>query len=376
MAPAMNLPKEVVEVPADAAHPLWRITPRFFMQTLHDDNIYITKSNAVASFLYSLGAGLNYELGDSRGSGSFMKFGYFAVANAYSAASQQNSVNQAGLLAIHYPFTRLVMDFVDSTSYVNGPNRDTGSFVKGLSSVNKLDMRYEYSPRTTLTLGLKQFGNIYPSSDLQNSEFYEIHLNSGYQLTPKINIGPGVVLGLNTVANSPNQRYQQLLGEAIYNVTGKTDLKLDLGYQATEYASGGQGSFGKMIFNLEDVYRPVADVQLGLQAYRRLNNSASLQAQDFMATGFALRGKYDFLTHWSVGLGGGFENDTYQANTAGTASGRVDNFYYYRPSVDYIFLKDTLYLELFYNYRINVSSQEQTYGWQDNQIGLSLSGNF
>ena len=182
--------------------------------------------------------------------------------------------------------------------------------------------------------------------------------------------------GLNTVANSPNQRYQQLIGNVNYIATGKMDLHAKIGYQATEYASGGQPPFAKLIFKLDDVYTPFAGMNVVVSGYRNVNNSASLQAQDFIATGTSLGAQYSFLEHWKVGLMGGFENDQYVANSVNVTAGRDDTYYYYKPNITYNFLNSALSLTVFYEYRVNLSTQEQTYGWNDTQLGIGLLGKF
>ena len=60
-APSMNLPREIVEVPNEESRHLWRIVPRLFTQFEYDSNIYITKTNPVASSLTTLGLGFRAE---------------------------------------------------------------------------------------------------------------------------------------------------------------------------------------------------------------------------------------------------------------------------------------------------------------------------
>jgi hypothetical protein len=71
------------------------------------------------------------------------------------------------------------------------------------------------------------------------------------------------------------------------------------------------------------------------------------------------------------------ENDQYISNLSTVQSGRVDNYYFLMPGLQYNFLKDDrLSLRIFYQIRTNVSNEEQTYGWQDNQAGIQLKSTF
>jgi len=377
-APSMNLPREIVEVPNEESRHLWRIVPRLFTQFEYDSNIYITKTNPVASSLTTLGLGFRAEYGDFRSkNAAFLVANYYATYNMYGKAPQENSLDQIAQLEAQYSWHILKTHFSSMYSYINGPNRDTGSFVKGTYVQNTLDFIHPYSPKTTMTLTLAQRGQIFSSPGLQNSEFYEVRFSPSYQLTPKISLGPQALVGVNTVAGSPDQRYQTLSGVANYLFTGKLSLQALGGFEFNEYASGGQNSFGTSVFSLGTTYTPNASTTCNLTAYRNLNNSASLQGQDYIATGVAVGIHHRMWTRWQPDLLFGMENDQYISNLSTVQSGRVDNYYFLMPGLQYNFLKDDrLSLRIFYQIRTNVSNEEQTYGWQDNQAGIQLKSTF
>ena len=377
-APSMNLPKEIVEVSGEESRHLWRIVPRLFTQLEYDSNIFITKTNPVASTLTTLGLGFRAEYGDFRSKNeAFLVADYFASYNMYGSAPQENSLDQIAQLEAQYAWNVLKAHFSSMYSYINGPNRDTGSFVKGTYVQNALDFIHPYSPKTTLKLTLAERGYIFNSSGLLDSEFYEVRFAPTYQITPKISLGPKATVGLNTAASSPTQRYQTLSGCANYLFTGKLSLNASAGFQANEYATGGQSSFGLGVFELGTTYTPNPATTLNLTAYRNLNNSASLQSQDYIATGVAVGVHHKLWTRWQPDLQLGMENDQYISNLPTVQSGRVDNYYFLAPGLQYDFLKDDkLALKIFYQIRTNVSNEEQTYGWQQNLAGIQLKSTF
>jgi hypothetical protein len=377
-APSMNLPREIVEVPAEESRHLWRIVPRLFTQFEYDSNIFITKTNPVASSLTTLGLGFRTEYGDFRAkNAAFLVADYYATYNMYGKAPQENSLDQIAQLEAQYAWQHLKAHFSSMYSYINGPNRDTGNFVKGTYVQNELDLIHPYSPKTTLQLTLAERGYIFNSSGLLNSEFYEARFAPTYQITPKISLGPQALVGVNTAAGSPDQRYQTLSGFANYLLTGKLSLNAFAGFQANEYASGGQSSFGLGVFSLGSTYTPNPATSLNLTAYRNLNNSASLQGQDYIATGVAVGVHHQLWTHWQPDLQLGMENDQYISNLPNVQSGRVDNYYFLAPGLQYNFLKDDrLSLRIYYQIRTNISNEEQTYGWQQNLAGIQLKSTF
>ena len=377
-APSMNLPRDIVEVPAEESRHLWRIVPRLFTQVEYDSNIFITKTNPVASSLTTLGLGFRAEYGDFRAkNAAFLVADYYATYNMYGKAPQENSLDQIAQLEAQYSWNILKAHFSSMYSYINGPNRDTGTFVKGTYVQNALDFTHPYSPKTTLKLTVAERGYIFNSSGLLDSEFYEARLGASYQITPKISLGPQVLLGLNTAAGSPDQRYQIVSGSANYLFTGKLSLQASAGFQANEYASGGQNSCGLGVFSLGTTYTPNPATSLNLTAYRNLNNSASLQGQDYIATGVALGIHHQLWTRWQPELQLGMENDQYISNLPTVQSGRVDNYYFLMPGLQYNFLKDDrLSLKIYYQIRTNISNEEQTYGWQENLAGIQLKSTF
>jgi hypothetical protein len=378
-APSMDFSiKDLVETSSEESRHLWRIAPRLFAQTIYDNNIFITKTNTVASMLTSVGLGARVEVGDYRNrERNYANLDYFASYNMYSAAPQENSVDQMLMAEGQYAWTSLTARYKGDAIYINGPSRDTGTFVKGTYFGNTLDFIHDYSPKTTLKLTLGQRGNLFESDGLQNSEFYEVRFSPLYHFTPKLTLGPQAVVGLNTAQNSPDQRYQILNLDLNYVLTGKVNLKAKGGFEANEYASGGKSGLGTSVFDLGAEYTPSAGTALKLIGYRNINNSASLVGQDYIATGISFSASRTIFLRWEPGLQLGYENDQYIGNLPTIQSGRVDNYYYLMPGLVYSFLRDNrLKFKLFYQIRQNVSNQEQTYGWQDNQVGLQFNSSF
>ena len=53
-------------IPPEPARKLWRISPIFSTGVLYDDNIFLSNTNRVADVIWTISAGLSFELGDFR----------------------------------------------------------------------------------------------------------------------------------------------------------------------------------------------------------------------------------------------------------------------------------------------------------------------
>ena len=125
------------------------------------------------------------------------------------------------------------------------------------------------------------------------------------------------------------------------------------------------------VFSLGADYQFSEKTKLTLKGYRNLQDSPSLAGQDYIATGGEFGIEQNLFKNIVFGLAVGYENDTYVSNTDSVTASRVDNFYFFRPSLSYNFLKN-LDAEISYEYRANASNFQQD-SWFDNRVTLELS---
>jgi hypothetical protein len=247
-----------------------------------------------------------------------------------------------------------------------------GAFTSRSLFFNALRFVYTKSEKTDLEFEINQSTNLYP--DQISSYILEAQLSFNYKVRPKLSLGLQGIFGLDQAQYSPDQVYQILNARCSYDIAGKLVLKSSAGIQFIEYASGGEAMRIIPVFSVGADYQLFQKTSLELNAYRNLQNSPSLEGQDYIATGFDIGLEQHLSQKIKIGLAIGYENDTYVANMADVNASRVDNFYFFRPGISYSFLK---YLDanFSYEYRTNASNTPLN-SWFDNRLNCELSLNF
>ena len=247
-----------------------------------------------------------------------------------------------------------------------------GAFTTRSIYFNALRFLYQYSEKTDIDLEFNQSTNDYPSN-LSSSD-YQSSLAFDYALFPKTRAGLQAIAGLQRTEDSPDMWYQTINARVNYGVTGKVVVNASGGIQFNQYVTGGEPMRILPVFSLGAEYLLFPKTTLSIVGYRNLQSSPSIAGQDYIATGGELGISQGLTDKLTFAIASGYENDTYVANTADTDATRVDNFYFFRPSVSYSFLK-YLRASLSYEYRANASNfQEDT--WFDNQFSCEIEGDF
>ena len=76
----------------------WRIVPLFSTGLVYDDNIFLTNTDRVADFIWTLSAGLAFEAGDFRGEKeNYLTAYWVGIPVIYMDNPEQNAFNQSRL---------------------------------------------------------------------------------------------------------------------------------------------------------------------------------------------------------------------------------------------------------------------------------------
>lgn len=358
----------------DAAENWWRVVPMLNTGVLYDDNIYISNTDRQGDVIFSIGAGLALQFGDYRTlQENYLLLEYMGTGYFFSKNTTQNSFGQNASLLGQYRFNQLAVQVESIYQYINGAQRQVGGFTTRNLIYNDLRFIYEYSEKTTFDLELGQDSNIY-TAPYNSSYFFYATAGMDYLIMPKLRIGLEGTAGFITADNNPDQTYQIVNARAKYDLTGKVAIKASGGVQFTQYATGGEASRVSPVFSIGGEYLPFANTVVSLVGYRNLQVSPLFNNQDYWATGVELGVTQTIAQKFQVGLAGGYENDTYIANTSNVDADRVDNFFFIQPEISYNFLK-YLTATLFYQHRFNDSTQE-VFTWYDNQVGFEISAAF
>jgi hypothetical protein len=370
MPPLGDPEMELLEVPEEAEDRMWRLRPYLKTGVTYDDNIFITNTNRTADIIYNVAAGFAFQLGDYRGlQNNYLLLEYLAEGFFFTDHPAQNSLDQALNLLAQYRINQAALQFESIFRSLDGADRQVGTFTSRLLFFNALRLVYQYSEKTDLDFEANQRTNYYPQQ--LSSYTWETRAAFDYQILPKTKIGLQAVLGLNQVEDSPDRWYQTLNARAAYDLTGKLTVKSSVGIQFNQYVGGGEPMRILPVFALGAEYELTPKTLFKLTAYRNMQASPSLEGQDYIATGGEAGIRQQFAENLSFGLAAGYENDTYVANTTAVKASRVDNFYFFRPSLSYSFLK-YLNATLAYEYRAN-SSNFQSDTWLDNRVNFELS---
>ena len=370
MPPLPEPEMSLVEVPEEAEDRMWRLRPYLKTGVTYDDNIFITNTNRTADIIYNVEGGFSFELGDYRNlQNNYLLLEYLATGFFFSNHSAQNSLNQALNFLGQYRINQLAIQYESVFQSLDGADRQVGAFTSRMLFFNALRFVYEYSEKTDLDFEANQRTNYYPEQ--LSSYTWETRTAFDYKILPKTKIGLQAILGLNQAQDSPDRWYQTLNARAAYDLTGKLVVKSSVGIQFNEYIGGGEPIRIIPVFALGAEYLLTPKTTFSLTAYRNMQASPSLEGQDYIATGGEAGIQQEFLENLAFGLAAGYENDTYVANTTAVQASRVDNFYFFRPSLSYSFLK---YLNaiLSYEYRANSSNFSQD-SWFDNRVNIELS---
>jgi len=373
MPPLDDQEIELVDLPPEADDRMWRIRPIIAAGVTYDDNIFITNTNRIGDMIYNIDLGFSFDLGDYRNrSENFLTLQYLASGIFFGKYTSQNSFDQQGSFLGQYRFEHLSVQLDSTYQYLNGAQRQVGSFTTRTLFNNKLRFLYPYSTKTDLDFELRQMANYYPQN--LSSFFYEASTGFNYELFPKTKIGLQGILGYADVQDSPDMWYQTLNTRASYLLTGKVAVKSSLGLQFNQYVSGGEPMRIIPVFSVGADYALFSKTNLKLLAYRNLQASPSIEGQDYIATGGEIGIDQNFSEKLVFGISSGYENDTYVANTEATDATRVDNFFYFKPKISYSFMK-YVRSSVSYEYRANDSTLQQD-SWFDNRWNFEVSSDF
>ncbi len=354
---------------AEAQRRLWRIRPKGGAAMVYDDNIFISNTNRVADVIWSVTAGLAFEMGDYRNlKENFLIAEWYGTGYFYTQNPQQNAFNQAAALLGQYRWSKLTGQVESRYQYLTGPDREVGAFTDRQLFVNALRFNYDYSDKTTFDAEFLQNTQIYKSYLDQYD--YRLKLGGDYLIFPKVKLGAEGVAGILNVQESPLQYYQQLRARLRYEATGKLAFKVSGGLEFREFQGMSDINL-EPVFSLGLEYTPFDGTLISLTGYRDVIGSNSLQGQNYVATGVQLSIQQRVLQKFFVGVAFGYENDTYYATESGIQSDRVDNYIFARPSVSYT-IADWVKTGVFYEYRNN-DSNISVNSFYDNRVGVELN---
>jgi hypothetical protein len=379
-------------VPTEASRIRWRFTPLFGSGVYYDDNIFFTNTDRVSDVIWTISAGLAFELGDFRGgSENYLTARWIGVPTFYTNNPDQNAFNQTATLLARYRWAKLVGQLESNFAFVREANREVNTITTTTTFFNRLRFTYDYSGKTSFDL---LFGQSYSESsepaeptsaatagvgETKNSTF-EVKAGMNYQMLPKTSVGLEVTGGITDESSSPLQYYQQGRLRLSYVATGKLTFKLSGGVEAREF-EGSDRIKATPVFSLGLEYRLFDATQISVMGYRNVSPTTAITGQDTIATGFEIIVTQRLFQKFIAGISFGYENDQYFATSQEATieqerglTDRVDDYMYVRPRLSYSFIR-WVSASIFYEFRRNASN-EPTSSFYNNRVGLDIATEF
>lgn len=342
------------------------VTYRFSTSVTYDDNIFISEFVKTDDVIFTIGAGVNVDLGD-QSENAFLSLDFGVDGVLYVENPAQDGVNLGASLLGGYAWPKTTLTIATDFQYLTGADRQIGDFADRFVIPFSLTLTHDYSDKTSFGGTIDTSFDIY--DQFQDSSDVSAGLFVDYQITGKTRLGLGAEFGFTDQQDGNSSTYQDLLLRVGYEATGKLDFFTTFGPQFRQF----NGSFAandevNFVMTLGSTWRPRQNTTVSLQAYRSFIASASTIDQAYYATGVDVSVQQILFSKVAATLTGGFENDDYQGTTIFTGTNRDENYWFIRPSLSYAFTRFAS-VGIFYEYRENDSNIIGS-SFTNNRVGL------
>jgi hypothetical protein len=349
---------------------------RLDLSALYDNNIFISNTNKVADYEFTITPGVTMGFGDVfRRAGNFVRLDYAPSFQFFARNSSQNNIGQAFLLDGQYNSGKATWRFAQSIQVLNGADTDVGTRVTRQIYATSVGLSYLVSDKTFIDLAgnfaYQHFDNELDSWTLSGSGYFN------YIYSPKLTIGLGVVGGFQAVTGplNPDQTFQQVNLKATYQATGKITLNATAGVEFLQF-SGARAGYVTPVFALSGVYQPFDGTTFTVTAARRIQPSASLVGQDFTTTGVTAAVRQRFIQRLYLTVSGAFENSAYFANVPQVSATRNQNYISASVGLDYLVREGWSVGAFYLNRQTFGNSASAPFDFTDQQVGIRSTISF
>ena len=349
---------------------------RLNVTALYDSNIFISKTNRVHDYEFTITPGVTLGWGDVFGrTRNYLRLDYAPSFQLFANNSSQNNIGQNLLIDGKYSTGKATWRFAELFTISNGANTDIGNRVPSQLSATTLGVNYVLSDKTNIDLAAnfayQGYQNQLDTMTVSGAGYFN------YVYSPKLTIGLGVVGGLQTVngPDSPDQTFEQANLQVIYQATGKISVNAIVGAEFRQF-SGARSGYVTPVFTLSGVYVPFDGTTITLAAFRRIQPSSSLVGQSFTSTGFTLSFRQRFYQRLYLTGSGTFENSYYFANVPQAIAARNSNYISGSIGLDY-FVREGWTVGAFYLNRQSFGNQAAApFDFIDHQVGIRSTVSF
>lgn len=354
--------------------------PRISGTVYHDDNINGTSTNRLKDVAWTLAPGFAATAKNADAAREkLFTIEYTPAFRFYADHDELNSVDHAASIAGHLTGNKLKIGFDQRFLVTSQPVPDVGGRADQFSAATHLTSEWRLGYKTSLAidaaLALTDYDQLTSSRDWSNSDW----LN--YQLSPKLSLGVGVVLGYLDVGPAtnqpsgpnPDQTYEQLRVRAVSFITDKLNLKASAGGELRQYRGGVDDTLTP-VWDVVATYRPWRDTTFTLSLFQSYFSSAQFDGQSYLGTGAGASVAQRFFDRFVATLGGDYSHSDYEATVIGVSSGRQDDILRARVALD-AYVSEHWTAGIYYTYDRN-RSDTGFFSYTRNQFGLQSSWRF
>jgi hypothetical protein len=354
--------------------------PRVSGTVYYDDNINSTRSNRLKDVTWTIAPGF---AATARSAGpdreKLLTLEYTPAFRFFADHDELNSIDHAARIAGRLKGDKLTIGFDQHFLVASQPVQDVGGradqFIAATHLTSEWRLGYKTSLEVDAALTLSDYDQLNSSRDWSNSDW----LN--YQLSPKLSLGLGLVLGYLDVlpatnqpsGRNPDQNYEQLRVRAVSFVTEKLNMSASVGAELRQYRGGVDDTLTP-VWDVAGTYRPWRDTTITLSVFQSYYNSAQLDDQNYLATGAGASIAQRLSDRFVATIGGNYRRSDYEATVAGVASGRLDDLFRGRVGLD-AYITPRWSAGIYYAYERN-NSNDSIFSYRKNQFGLQSSWSF
>jgi len=360
----------------------WHIAPHIQAKVTYDDNIFIQPSHERGDFIFTLAPGITFGYWEreegrdyfqwqdagsliERPRGNFLIADYTAFLLGFARTSSENTVDHDGRVAFRWELAKLTLGATLEAGSNTEADPDVGERVRVRTLAINITSRYQVSDKTLLGLALSNSIND-PDGFIQTTE-WRAEGFAQYAITPLLQLGLGLAGGRLQVEEGSDQVFEQIRARAEYSLTDKLAAQFSGGVEFRQFdASTSERT--SPVFALGIDWRPAANTEVTLQAFRQVGASALNVDENFTTTGFEASFRRALGGGLQFSLAGGYHVASY--TFAGGGEPRTDHYVFVRPGLFYR-ITDRLQVGLTYQYRRNESNL-QRFGFSNNQLTAEI----
>ncbi len=343
-----------------------------FLSATYDSNIFLNATNGVADQVFRVGTIIAYKKGDPlETEGAFIDLTYKPTGVLFQERGTDNRIDHKALWSAGWRAKMITLSYGGGFAKLGDATADTGEQANRTVLENEVRAAWEAREKLTFEVAAGAARTAYDAASFFDASetFGETAIRYAY--SPKTQVGLAYRVSRFDVDGASRQNVQQLTGNMSWQPREKIQLSLQAG---AERRAAGNDSQINPVFQSRINWGPRDGTKLYLTAYQNQQASAFLLGQNYKSLGVTAGISQCIGSHWTALLEGGRENISYSRVSGAGPSGREDQIYFIRPSLEYK-LSDSLNVAIFYRVAKNASN-DTLFGYEQNLAGFEFNYRF